>query len=147
MPLPDVFRWLPLSDRKGLPTPRVLFCDAPEFGGAFYCRTLSRAVDGLWLGLEFDRYEADHIVLSTHWGDTPGSVIAHEHRHLQQFYRGTSLPAIGVQQPFADDGTYEGWRKAIRRYYRSMPWEMDALRYSMRTHRDQTAEQHFEVML
>ncbi len=125
--------WLPLSDRKGLPTPRVVLRDVADCSGRFYCRLPYRWVEH---DIDIERSERDVILLSTHWGEPSASTIAHEHRHFQQRYL-TGLPQSGhYRQPFSDGGTVEGWRIAIRRYYREHPWEMDALRYSARVHVD-----------
>jgi hypothetical protein len=129
----DIFSWLPLSDRKGLPTPRVMYADLDWCGGCFIARTAERCIDE---DFGIDRREADVIVLSTRHGDVPGSTLAHEHRHFQQHYL-QALPRIGVVRPFDDAG---GWDAGIRSYYGSQAWEMDALRYSMRAHRDETCE-------
>lgn len=139
-PTIDPFSWLPLSDRKGLPTPRVLLRDLCNVGGFFAPRTKERCIDEEF---GFDRRESDHIVLSTHWGEPMGSTVAHEHRHFQQHYR-LLLPQLGKVLPVDFGETQEDWVKGIHQFYTSQPWEMDALRYSMRVHRDVYAEAHYE---
>ncbi len=132
-----------MSDRKDLPTPRVIFLDTGDFSGCFYARRIERCVDD-WL--DIDRSEADYIVLSTHWGDVSGSTIAHEHRHLQQYYSLVlpQLPKYQMNVVNVVEGLAEAdWSREIRRYYLTQPWEMDALRYSMKTHLDEHAEEQW----
>lgn len=135
--------WLPMSDRKGLPMPRVVFRDIAWASGAFFCRMAERCFDK---ELDADRNDGDVLVISTHWGQPSASTIAHEHRHFQQYYC-LGLPQCGVVQPFQmmGDGE-EDWRAGIRRFYRAQPWEMDALRYAMRIHRDEKCECEWEAL-
>lgn len=136
------FSWLPLSDRKTLPTVKVLFKDFEYASGLFYPRTPNRCVDD-WL--EIDRGAIDVIVLSTHWGEPQMSTIAHEYRHFQQHYI-SNLPHWFGQSTAscAHDGTYRGWQNMIRNFYRSQAWEMDALLYSLKYARDDYVEAELE---
>lgn len=139
-----MFGWLPLSDRKGLPTPRVLFRHMDWCSGCFVARTHDRFIED-WL--DIDRSEGDVIVLSTAYDDIDPSVIAHEHRHFQQHYF-QSLPRLGACIPFdPGDGSLEAWNVGIRNFYRSQPWEMDALRYELRIAKTEKSEsQRLAVM-
>lgn len=138
------FDWLPLSDRKGLPTPRVLYMDLDWCLGCFVARTPERCVED-YFGI--DRSERDVIVFSTHWGELAGSVVAHEHRHFQQRYL-LGLPRLGTPiNQVRDVRDAAHWRAAIKRFYTSQPWEMDALRYSVRVHLDEPTEQQLEAVL
>lgn len=132
-----MFEWLPLSDRKTMPTPRVVYLDLAWCGGYYAGRTTTHCLDdfGSWL----DRKDGDIIVLSTHWGDPRPGVIAHEHRHLQQHYV-KSLPQIGLCKGTNDDGTLGTWEREIRTFFRTQPWEMDALRYERRIAPDEVSE-------
>lgn len=132
-----MFDWLPLSDRKTLPTPRVVFVDLPAWGGYFACRTVERCIDDV---TDIDRRDGDLIVLSTHWGDPRPGVLAHEHRHFQQHYL-PCLPLMrGGQSGFDFGNTLESWNRTIRRYFVTQPWELDALRYERRLAPDSVNE-------
>lgn len=139
-------QWLPLSDRKTLPTVRIAYVDIEFAGGLFACRTDGRCLlqD---LGLDIDRRDGDVIVLSTHWGDPHASTIAHEHRHFQQHYF-PRLPRLGMVQPFDNGGdiTIGGWRRGISQFYKRQRWEMDALLYSARISRDDSVEPHLDAV-
>lgn len=135
------FDWLPMSDRKNMPAVRVLFRDIDCAGGFFVPRTAERCIDD---GFDIDRGEADHIILSTYWGDPHGSTIAHEHRHFQQYYS-TVLPQLGEPLPFGDNNE-QVWRANIKRFYLSQPWELDALLYSMKHHPDAYSEPQLEAV-
>jgi hypothetical protein len=72
--------WLPLSDRKTMPTPAVAFMDL-DWCSACYLRRGDRHENLESTGA------TDTIILSTHWGgDIRPSCIAHEYRHMQQHY-------------------------------------------------------------
>jgi hypothetical protein len=132
--------WLPLSDRKTMPTPAVAFMDL-DWCSACYLRRGDRHENLESTGA------TDMIVLSTHWGgDIRPSCIAHEYRHMQQHYL-PDLPkayADGMLQlDFGD--TRESWLKSIRQFYRAMPWESDALRYELRLSPDQQNEESWQA--
>lgn len=127
--------WLPISDRKTLPTPRITFMDLDWCGGCYCAR-----------GLRFDDMEltgnVDTIVVSTHFGEVKPSVLAHEFRHMQQHYL-PSLPRIFAAPTLDFSG--DKWEGAIRRFYRGRPYEADALRYERRLAPDHANERAWQV--
>lgn len=137
------FNWLPLSDRKTLPSVRVLYVDITEAAGYFVSRTEHRCFNEEF---QIERSERDVIVLSTHWGDPTGTTVAHEHRHFQQRY-GLSPVRLGRPLELEPRGeTYEDWAQWMRRFY-SQPWEKDALLYSLKHDRDDATQQQYEALL
>lgn len=136
------FTWLPLSDRKTLPSIKVVYRDIDYAAGLFYPKHTCKWIDH---DLDMDRGESDIIVLSTRWGDPTESTISHEHRHFQQHYF-LGLPQIGILVPFENDGTHEGWKAGIKAYYQKQPWEMDALLYSERVIRNDSNDEQMEAV-
>lgn len=130
--------WLPLSDRKTLSTPRIVMLEEPDVGGYYSARGVR------YIGGTYPTHgERDTIVVSTHWGDGRiASTLAHEYRHMQQWYV-PSLPKIRPA-PWPD---WSDWERAIRRFYHGRPWELDALRYERRHAPDQDNEQAMQVVM
>lgn len=118
--------WLPLSERKTLPTPRMAFIDVTGCGGYCAYRTDYHCIEEL---TGWDRRDGDVIVVSTAYGDyeRTAATLAHEYRHLQQNYF-NDLPRLGTCQPFRQDMP---WEEAIRVFYRQ-PCEFDALLFEHR---------------
>jgi hypothetical protein len=118
------FSWLPLSDRKSMPTADVVYADVSSWSGAY-----------VPAGYRLEEFEhtgsRNTIVLSTHYGETRRATVAHEFRHLMQRYL-PSLPRMRLVPALDFGDTHETWAKAIRRFYRERPWEFDALRYETR---------------
>lgn len=131
--------WLPLSDRKTMPTPEVVFLDMPWCSACYKPR-----------GFASDELEAtvarDVLFISTHWGkDIRPSTFAHEYRHMQQYYI-PALPKIMFDVHQLDFGdTYDTWARALRTFYRTRPWERDALRYERTFSSDEENEQAWQV--
>lgn len=130
--------WLPLSDRKGLPTPLVAFGDFADASGYFLAR-----------GIRYDEFEStgarDVLLLSTVHGPRPAT-LAHEHRHFQQHYI-PGLPRIFAAPALQFGDTVTTWRRAIRAFYLTRDFEMDALRYERRLAVDEVNTASFEALL
>lgn len=120
--------WLPMSDRKGMPTPQIAYADLDWCSGC-YCKA----------GTRFEDMEApgarDTIFVSTRFGDVRGAVLAHEYRHLQQHYI-TSLPKSFNARALDFGQTFESWSNAIKEFYKR-PYELDALLYERRLSPDE----------
>ncbi len=129
--------WLPMSDRKTLPTPHVVMVDLPEVGGFFSPRGIPQRD---YVPTNGSR---DIIAISTHWNDSRiASTLAHEFRHMQQWY----LPGL-PKWPNSDGWMdFSDWDAAIKKFYRTRRYEMDALRYEYRLARDDTNERVREVL-
>lgn len=116
--------WLPLSDRKSIPTPEVAYAEMHDCGGCY-----------VPAGYRDDDFETtgrrDLIVLSTAFGEPRPTTIAHEFRHLMQRYL-PSLPRLRFMPALDFGETHETWTRAIRVFYRERPFELDALRYQTR---------------
>jgi len=127
--------WLPISERKGLPTPAILFHHDPQCSGCYLARGEP------WDQLEHCG-ERDVLMISTAHGARP-STIAHEFRHMQQRYV-TALPRIGFSPALDFGDTLEAWERAVKVFYRR-PWELDALRFESRLAPDDTNEHAMRI--
>lgn len=113
--------WLPLSVRKGLDQPRIVFTGAADCGGRYWAR--ARGNKPILTPFHFDRREAAIIELGCM--PTPAT-IAHEYRHHWQ--RENNIywsPCSAAWNPI-DDGWNAYW-KEIRRYFTTHKDERDAL--------------------
>lgn len=97
--------WLPLSVRKGLDTPKVLY--EPYIGqpyGGFYHNNI--------------------ILVVVHDEKYIPATIAHEYKHHIQRHTGKNF--IVPNDVLAEFSKFS-YNKAIRNYFRRMWWEMEAL--------------------
>lgn len=94
--------WLPLSLRKNIVLPKVVWEEKNDqpYGG-FYEKGILTIVE--------DKYEA--------------SVIAHEFKHYLQDIT-VGIPCVPFNMELFRGDTYN---KAIRLFFRTRPWEMEAL--------------------
>lgn len=126
--------WLPMSERKGMPTPEVRFLDRIDSASGYYLRRGGRNDDYSHTG------RRDVLVIGAH-GTDRAATIAHEFRHMQQHYV-LALPRIG-DSPTIDFGTTtEEWERGLRIFYRR-PWEFDALRFERRLAPDHSNDTGF----
>lgn len=96
--------WLPLSLRKNIDLPKIVYLPYVEGYGGYYSNCTLHIVENI-------QYECNN-----------GSVIAHEFMHHLQFTRGKSFNHIGLQ-----GFTKYSYNKAIREYFRKSSTEMEAL--------------------
>lgn len=97
--------WLPLSVRKGLDTPKVVYepyVDQP-YGGF---------------------YRDNMILVVVHDEKDAAATIAHEYKHHIQRHTGKKFT---VPNNVLDGFSKYSYNKAIRNYFRQMWWEMEAL--------------------
>lgn len=102
------FSFLPLSERKGIPEPKVFLESSNTHYGGYYS------------------IEHKHIVVC----ETPdiASTLAHEYRHyLQDYTNIVKLPKTNNSPNFNLP-----YRKMIRHYYRTKRHELDALLYELK---------------
>lgn len=96
--------WLPLSCRKGLDTPKVIYEPTSDLYGGYY------------------EHGTKELVIVADNEDF-ASMIAHEYCHYAQYFEGKLKPC--------SDGLWMfekySYNKAIRLYFRTMWWEMEAL--------------------
>lgn len=112
--------WLPNSIRKGITTPRIYLLEEEKWGGFYSRRTDDRCIPS---DVDIDLKEGAAIVLCGL--KTIGS-LAHEYRHHWQVESGYRFGAsIWAEQ------TEETYQESIVRYFRTFPWEMDALKFQI----------------
>lgn len=129
--------WLPMSVRKGLPTPRVIFASR-EWGGR-YCSTrrdCGRYIDPL---TDIDCTKRGLIEINGEDSIWEGSdllpgAIAHEYRHHEQQHSWRRF----YSSVFQCRGDY---RASIVAFFRGYPQEMDALRFQLRVAPDDLSRQ------
>jgi len=107
--------WIPLSERKGIDPPRVII--EPYTGQKYsgYYNTGSRDL------VVVDRENEGQVTLA--------SIMAHEYRHYTQHLTGRFDLSTGSDLSMFDQFEYN---TAIRKYFRSQPFEMDALLFQAR---------------
>lgn len=110
--------FIPLSNRKGIPTPKVVF--VPYTGqnyGGYYA------------------YDNRLVIVERDEKRTPAT-IAHEFRHHEQLYRNQFSCRKGSK-------TYHHlpYEQMIRNYFRSQAHELDALLFERKIAPDDTNEQ------
>lgn len=117
--------WLPMSLRKGISTPRIVYGD-PGFpcGGVLYFRTEYRRVLD---GIDLDTKEGSVICIADPEQERPHT-LTHEWRHHWQHESDWDLSA---PWPYHHQETTEAYEREIRRYFR-MPYELDALLFQHR---------------
>ncbi len=104
-------RFIPLSLRKGLSEPSIVFVDAPlthqGYSGYYDHRT-------------------QQIVVATGREDSVETILAHEWRHHWQRHAGW------LQRSYRFDQSADYWREIVR-YFSFIPDEYDALMFSLGT--------------
>lgn len=130
------FSGLPVSDRKGVGTPRVVIGDTDDYGG-FYIEPF----DGQYL-IDGKHIDADRgiIYISTSAGKEASTVV-HEYRHHIQ------RTAFGCE--FKDCPWVLGndYKESIIAYFKGSPTEMDAMLYEVKHEPCDTNLQWYEWLL
>ena len=106
-----------------MPLPTVVFAPAPGCGGYFI-----RPRSGFYLVEDNQLYPVEYglIVVSTLEDDENfGSIIAHEWRHIWQYWHGWEYDGLD----WVDSGDYDA---SIVRYFKSSVSEADALKFEVR---------------
>ena len=103
--------WLPLSSRKNIPKPIIYFEPwHPKKLYAGYCTQE-------YIVLVENKREEIYLV----------SCLAHEYKHYEQFQQG-KIPLDRGYDPLEVFRQYS-YNKAIRLYFKSQVWEMEALEF------------------
>ncbi len=95
--------WLPLSLRKNIDLPKVIWEPMNDQYGGYYTAGTKELV-----------IVEDPLRV--------GATIAHEYCHYLQYTRGDKVPGGGL-----DLFEKHSYNKAVRLYFRTMWWEMEAL--------------------
>lgn len=121
-------RWLSRHD-KDILLPEIVFtADMENAAGSRCCGCYWRPEENEYLiGDKFVPFDRGVIAINTEDPELIRGTIAHEWRHHWQFYHDL-LPPAAASWDFGGSN----YDAKIRRFFRSRPHEMDALRYQLK---------------
>lgn len=132
--------WLPMSLRKGISTPRIVYGD-PGFpcGGVHYGRTPYRRI---LVGTDIDTKEGSVLWISDPEQESQHT-LTHEWRHHWQNESGWD---ISGPWPYHHQEIREDYEREIKRYFR-MPYELDALLFQHRHEPDDLSDYWMSLVM
>lgn len=133
------FNWLPMSVRKGISTPRLLYIDEQHhYGGMYYfSMPYHYIIQEPDIDLDLDLYEGGVVVVAGENG--AAHTLAHEYRHHWQ--RETGRLNEGSQFDAGSD-----YETSIRRFFTADPHERDALMFQHRLAPDDLSEYWMQIL-
>lgn len=129
-------RWLARSDKYIL-LPQLVFADI-DYGGRFYYPRREE----LLINDKYYPMGRGVIIISDAYPEEIESSIAHEWRHLWQFYQGWSYWYAEW-----DLKSKESYRNKIIRFFKSDPLEMDALLFQLKKAPNDTGREWHEWII
>ena len=130
--------WLSSVDKQ-YSIPKVVFTTGGENSGVYY---QSEPLEYL-IGQIYVPFDTGVIVVEGDDTISIANTLAHEWRHHWQRHNGFKWKPKSWNDMYARVGTYE---KAIREYYHTQWWEMDALMFSARHGNDVYTEYWMELV-